>query len=184
MAGVDVDQLVFVDETGTHTSMARVHARAPVGVRAQVVAPLVAPRNRGVVTTLIAGLGVEGMCAPMTIEGATTQRVFETYVERVLVPALRPGQLVVVDNVGAHKSARAEQLIHDAKCQLVFLPAYSPDFSPVEEAFSKLKAALRAVGARTREALDAAIVAAMDAITPTDARGWFTHCGYPAHPQH
>ena len=174
MAGVDPARLVFLDETGTTTAMIRGRSRALRGRRAHGRVP----RNRGVVTTLIAALCVAGMAAAMTIEGATTAAVFEVYILRVLAPTLRPGQIVVVDNVAAHKSARAGAAIEAAGCQLVFLPAYSPDFNPIEEAFAKLKALLRAAAARTREALDAAIAAAMGTTTAADAAGWFTHAGY------
>ena len=178
MAGVDPARLVFVDEAGTHTSMTRRRARAPRGRRAQGSVP----RNRGRVTTLLAGLSLAGMTPAMTVEGGTTAAVFEAYLSCVLVPSLRRGQVVVVDNVGAHKIERVSRLVEGAGCELVFLPAYSPDFSPVEEAFSKLKTSLRAAGARTHRALDAAIARAMDAVTPADAAGWFAHCGYPAGP--
>ena len=137
------------------------------------------PRNRGPVTTLLAGLSLAGMAPAMTVEGGTDTAVFATYLEHFLLPALHPGQIVVVDNVGAHKPERIRALVEGAGCRLVFLPAYSPDLSPVEEAFSKLKALLRAAAARTRAALDAAIAMALAAVTPADAAGWFTHAGYP-----
>ncbi len=129
-------------------------------------------------TTLLAGLSLTGMCPAMTVEGGTTAAVFATYLQRVLIPALRPGQVVVVDNVGAHKPERMAELVHAAGCELVFLPAYAPDLSPVEEAFSKIKALVKAAGARTHQALDTAIAAALEAVTPDDAAGWFTHAGY------
>lgn len=174
MRGVDPALLVFLDETGTHTSMTRRRARAPRGRRAYGRVP----RNRGVVTTLIAALTLAGMGAAMSIEGATTAEVFETFLERFLIPTLRPGQIVIADNVGAHKSARVRELIEAAGCRLEFLPAYSPDLNPIEEAFSKLKAHLRAAAARTRPALDAAIAAAMNTVTTSDAAGWYCHAGY------
>ena len=176
MASVDPAQLVFVDECGTHTSMTRRRARARRGERARGRVP----RNRGPVTTLLAGLSLAGMVTAMTVEGGTDTAVFATYVEHFLLPALRPGQIVVVDNVGAHKPDRIRALIEAAGCLLVFLPAYSPDLSPVEEAFSKLKTLIRAANARTRAALDAAIAAALAAVTTADAAGWFAHAGYPA----
>jgi transposase len=138
------------------------------------------PRNRGPVTTLIAGVSLAGMSPAMTVEGGTDTAVFATYLEHFLLPALTPGQVVVVDNVGAHKPERIRALVEAAGCELVFLPAYSPDLSPIEEAFSKLKARIRAAAARTRAALDAAIAAALEAVTPADATGWFTHAGYPS----
>ena len=176
MASIDPAQLVFVDECGTHTSMTRRRARARRGERARGRVP----RNRGPVTTLLAGLSLAGMVTAMTVEGGTDTAVFATYLEHVLLPALRPGQIVVVDNVGAHNPDRIRALIEAAGCLLVFLPAYSPDLSPVEEAFSKLKILIRAANARTRAALDGAIAAALAAVTTVDAAGWFGHAGYPA----
>ena len=165
---------MFVDECGTHTSMARLRARAPRGERAYGRVP----RNRGPNTTLLASMGAGGMGPCLAVEGATTKVVFEAYVERVLLPSLSPGQVVVLDNLRAHKSARVRQLVEGRGCELLFLPAYSPDFSPIEEAFSKLKALLRKAAARTRGALVEAIGRALDAVTVEDARGWFGHCGY------
>ena len=131
MAQTDPSQVVFVDECGTHTLMTRRKARAPRGSRARGAVP----RNRGSVTTLITGLSLAGMVPAMTVEGGTTAAVFAAYLEQVLLPWLRPGQVVVVDNVGAHKPDRMRALVEAAGCRLVFLPAYSPDLSPVEEAF-------------------------------------------------
>ncbi len=173
MGGVDPARGVFVDECGTHTSMTRRRARAPRGQRARGAVP----RNRGPVTTLIAGLSLAGMTAAMTVEGGTDTAVFATYLEHFLLPSLAPGMLVVVDNVGAHQPERIRRLVA-AGCELVFLPAYSPDLSPVEEAFSKIKALVKAAAARTRAALDAAIAAALAAVTAADATGWFSHAGY------
>jgi transposase len=174
MAGVDPARLVFVDECGAHTSMTRRRARAARGERARGAVP----RNRGPVTTLLAGVSLAGMSPAMTVEGGTDTAVFTTYLERVLLPTLSPGQVVVVDNVGAHKPDRVRELVTAAGCELVFLPAYSPDLSPVEEAFSKLKALVRAAAARTRAALDTAIGTALAAVTAADAAGWFGHAGY------
>ncbi len=172
---MDPARLVFVDECGTHTSMTRRKARAARGRRAHGAVP----RNRGPVTTLLAGVSLAGMSPAMTVEGGTDTAVFAAYLEHFLLPALTPGQVVVVDNVGAHKPDRIRELVNAAGCELVFLPAYSPDLSPIEEAFSKLKALVRAAAARSRTALDAAIAAALDAITAADAAGWFAHAGYP-----
>src|SRR3954469_8389081 len=146
------------------------------------------PRNRGPVITVLAGLSLAGMVTAMTVEGGTDTAVFATYVEHFLLPALRPGRIVVVDNVGAHKPDRIRALIEAAGCLLVFLPAYSPDLSPVEEAASLLKTLIRAANACTRAALDGAIAAALAAVTTAalaavttaDAAGWFAHAGYPA----
>jgi transposase len=176
MATIDPGRLVFLDECGTHTSLTRRRARAARGMRARGSVP----RNRGPVTTLLAGVSLAGMSPAMTVEGGTDTAVFATYLDRVLLPSLRPGQLVVVDNVGAHKPDHIRALVEAAGCELVFLPAYSPDLSPIEEAFSKLKALIRAAAARTRAALDTAIAAALGAVTAIDAAGWFAHAGYPA----
>ena len=175
MQQTDPTRLVFVDECGTHTSMTRRRARAPRGTRARGAVP----RTRGPVTTLLAGLSLTGMSPAMTVEGGTTAAVFAAYLEQVLLPSLRPGQVVVVDNVGAHQPDRMRALVEAAGCRLVFLPAYSPDLSPVEEAFSKIKTLVKAAGARTRAALDAAIAVALAAVTASDAAGWFAHAGYP-----
>jgi transposase len=166
---------VFVDECGTHTSMTRLRARAPKGERAYGRVP----RNRGKNTTLLASMGAEGMGPCLAVEGATTKVVFEAYVERVLAPSLSPGRVVVLDNLGAHKGDRVRELVEERGCKLLFLPPYSPDFSPIEEAFSKVKTLLRKAAARTRGALVEAIGWALDAVTAQDARGWFGHCGYP-----
>ncbi len=167
---------MFVDECGTHTSMVRRYARAPKGERAYGSVP----RNRAKNTTLVASLSLEGIGEAMAFEEATTKAVFETYVERLLAPSLKPGRVVVMDNLGAHKGDRVKELIEARGAILVFLPAYSPDFSPIEEAFSKIKALLKKAAARTREALLEAIGQALEAVTAqgASARGWFAHCGY------
>jgi len=165
---------VFVDECGTHTSMTRRYARAPKGERAYGSVP----RNRGKNTTLLASMGVEGMGPCLVVEKTTTKAIFEAYVERVLAPALWPGQVVVMDNLTAHKGSRVRELVEGRGCELLYLPPYSPDFSPIEEAFSKVKAMLKKACARTRSSLVEAIAAALSAVTPEDARGFFGHCGY------
>jgi transposase len=119
-----------------------------------------------------------GMGPSLAVEGATTRAVFEAYVEKVLAPSLRCGQVVVMDNLTAHKGERVRELIEDRGCELVFLPPYSPDFNPIEQAFSKLKALLRRSEARTREALIEAMGAALSAVSARDASGFFGHCGY------
>ena len=136
------------------------------------------PRNRGKNTTLLASMGAEGMGPCAAVEGATTSAVFEAYVGQVLAPSLRPGQVVVLDNLGAHKGERVRELVRAGGCELLFLPPYSPDFSPIEEAFSKVKRLLRVIGARTKEALVESIGKALDAVGARDARGFFTLCGY------
>jgi transposase len=155
--------------------MTRLYARAPKGQRAYASVP----RNRGKNTTLIASMTLQGaMGASMAVEGSTKAFVFEAYVEHFLCPTLKEGQIVVMDNLGAHRTDRVKELIEEKGCKLWFLPAYSPDLNPIEEAFSKLKAHLRKRAARTREALVEAMGEALWAITPRDAAGWFAHCGY------
>jgi transposase len=167
--------LVFVDETGSHIAMTPLYAYAPRGQRA--ISKI--PRNYGAIMSLIASISMQGMGEALMLDGAADGAAFESYVEQILAPSLRPGQMVILDNLSIHLGARVRQAIEERSCRLLFLPAYSPDFSPIEEAFSKLKAFLRREGARTREALQEAIAAALDLITAQDARGWFTHCGYP-----
>ncbi len=174
VARLDPGRLVFVDECGTNIGLRPLRARAPRGERAFGKAP----RNRGKNTTLLASMGLGGMGPSLTVEGATTKAVFEAYVERVLAPSLLAGQVVVMDNLAAHKGERVRKLIEGRGCEVLFLPAYSPDFSPIEEAFSKIKGLLRRAEARTREALVEAIGRALDAVSERDASGWFTHCGY------
>jgi transposase len=175
----DPGRLVFVvDEMGTHTSMAPLYAYAPVGERAF----LEVPRNRGTNTTLLCSLHLEGMGPSMAVEGATTKEVFEAYVEHFLVPALRPDQLVVMDNLGAHRPKRVRELIEGKGCELLYLPPYSPELNPIEEAFSKVKRILRKIGARGKEALIKAMGRALRAVSIEDVRGFFAHCGYHAAP--
>ena len=140
------------------------------------------PRNRGKHTTLIAGLSLAGIQTPLILEGAVDTDVFEAYVEHILAPTLSLGSVMVLDNLSVHTSGRARQAIEARGCQMLFLPAYSPALTPIEEAFSKLKAFLRRVGARTREALTEAIGAGLEIISRPDAHGWFGHCGYLASP--
>src|SRR3982750_2700470 len=156
------------------TPLTRRKARAVRGMRARGAVP----RNRGPVTTLLAGVSVARMSPAMTVEGGTDTAVFATYLQRFLLPSLAPGTVIVVDNVGAHQPDRIRQLVAAAGCELVFLPAYSPDLSPIEEAFSKIKTLVKAAAARTHQALDAAIAAALNAVTGADAAGWFSHAGY------
>ena len=123
-------------------------------------------------------MSLEGMGAAMTVEGSTTQKVFEVYVEKVFAPTLKPGQVVILDNLGAHRGEKVKRLIESRAASVIFLPAYSPDFNPIEEAFSKIKAILKKEAARGREALIEAIGRALAAVGRQDAWGWFAHCGY------
>ncbi|MBA3615750.1 MAG: transposase [Rubrobacteraceae bacterium] len=136
-AAVEPEMLIFVDECGVHTSLAPIYGYAPRGERLH----LPVPRNRGKNTTLLwSSMTTGGMGPSLAVEGATTARVFETYdVEKVLVPSLRAGQIVVMDNLGAHRSRRIRELIEQQGCELLYLPAYSPDYNPIEEAFAKIK---------------------------------------------
>ena len=173
-AVVEPERLIFVDECGTHTSLAPIYGYAPRGERLR----LSVPRKRGKNTTVLSSMTLSGMGPSLAVEGATTARVFETYVEEVLVPSLHTGQIVVMDNLGAHRPKRIGQLIERQGCELLYLPAYSPDYNPIEEAFAKLKQLLRKAAARSKEALVEAIGAALSAITTADAKGFFEHAGY------
>ena len=169
-------RLVFVDEMGTNISLSPLYGWSRKGERAYCSVP----RNRGKNTTLLASMSVEGMGPSLAVEGATNSQVFETYVERVLAPNLSRGQVVVMDNLSAHKGERVRELIEGRGCELLYLPPYSPDFNPIEEAFSKIKALIRKAEARSREALLEAIGAAISVLSAKDARGFFEHCGYHA----
>ena len=171
---VEAKRLLFVDEMGTNTSLSPAYAWAKKGQRAYCSVP----RNRGANTTVLSSMSAGGMGPSLTVEGATTSAVFEAYVEQVLAPTLRRGQVVVMDNLSAHKGERVRELIEERGCELIYLPSYSPDLNPIEEAFSKIKGLVRKAEARTREALVEAIGSALCAVTAKDARGFFEHCGY------
>jgi transposase len=171
----DARRLVFVDESGFHTSMTRLYARAPRGERAYGKVP----RNRAKNETLIASITLEGaMGASMSVEGGTDAAAFEAYVEHFLAPTLSEGQVVVLDGLGAHRTDKVRELIEEREAELLFLPSYSPDLNPIEEAFSKIKNLVRKAGARTRQALVEAIALAISSLTLEDVAGWFAHCGY------
>ncbi len=159
--------------------MTPTYSRAPRGQRAVGSAP----RNRGINRTLVTSLSLEGAGRGLLLEGALTGAAFDAYVSHVLAPTLRPGQIVVLDNLSAHHGERARAAIEARGAELWFLPAYSPDLNPIEEAFSKLKALLRRAAARTHEALTDAIWAGLRAITPQDALGWADHAGYLPRPR-
>jgi transposase len=159
---------------GVHTSLAPIYGYSSRGERLC----LSVPRNRGKNTTLLSSMTTGGMGPSLAVEGATTSRVFETYVEKVLVPSLRAGQIVVMDNLSAHKPRRIRELIEQQGCELLYLPAYSPDYNPIEEALSKIKNLLRQAAARSKEALLEAIGQALWAVTAEDALGYFEHAGY------
>ena len=175
-AKVDPKRLVFVDEMGINTSLSVLRAWSRRGQRAHCSVP----RNRGPNTTLLSSMTTEGMGPSLAVEGTTTTGVvFEAYVERVLSPMLCTGQIVVMDNLSAHKGERVRELIEARGCEVLYLPPYSsPDLNPIEEAFAKIKGVLRKAEARNREALIEAIGRAISAVTSQDVRGFFEHCGY------
>jgi transposase len=177
---VDLRRLVFVDESGTHISMDRLRSRAPRGVRAYGRVP----KNRGKNLTLIASMSLYGMGESMCFEGATDAAAFEVYVEHFLAPSLSEGQVVVMDNLGAHRPKRVRELIEARGAEMVYLPSYSPDLNPIEQAFSKIKHILRKLGGRTHQALLEAMEEALSKVTPADAAGWFNHCGYQVEVQY
>ena len=168
-------ELVFVDESGANRALCPRYGYAPKGQRCHGQAP----RNRGRNTSILAAMSPTGLVATMTVEGSTNKEVFLTYLENVLCPALRPGQTVIMDNLSVHKNEAVREKIEAAGCRLWFLPAYSPDFNPIEHAFAKLKQCLRKAKARTQETLETAIAAALATITSHDAQGWFKHCEFP-----
>jgi transposase len=171
---VEAERLIFVDEMGTNTSLSPLYAWAPKGQRAYWSMP----RNRGPNTTVLSSMCTEGMGASLTVEGPTTSAVFEAYVEQVLAPTLRSERVVTIANLSAYKGQRVRELIEERGCQPIYLPSYSPDLNPIEEAFSKIKELVRKAEARTSEAAIKAIGAALSVITSRDARGFFDHCGY------
>ena len=173
-ARVEPARLLFVDECGTHTSLAPIYGYAPKGERLR----LSVPRRRGKNTTLLASMSLEGMGPSLAVEGATTAVVFEAYVEKVLAPSLEEGRIVVMDKLGAHRPKRVRELIEQRGCELLYLPSYSPDYNPIEEAFAKVKHLLRQAAARSKDALVEAIGGALSAVNAQDARGFFEHAGY------
>ena len=179
VAEVAPERLVFVDEMGVHTSLAPLYGYSRKGERVH----LQVPRNRGKNTTLLASMTLSGMGETLAVEGSTNKAVFEAYIERALAPTLKAGQVVILDNLSAHKPARVRELIEGMGCELVYLPAYSPDFNPIEEAFSKIKGMLRQAAARTKDALVDVLGEALSAISAQDAQGYFEHAGYRSQAQ-
>ncbi|WP_342167208.1 IS630 family transposase [Methylobacterium sp. SD21] len=171
---LDPTRLVFLDETWTSTKMARTRGRSPRGERLR--SPV--PHGHWKTTTFVAGLRLSGMAAPFVLDGPINRDAFQAYVERVLVPDLTSGDIVVMDNLGSHKGPAVRAAIEAAGARLLFLPPYSPDFNPIEMAFSKLKALLRKAAARTVEGLWAAIGRLIDTITPDECANYFAAAGY------
>lgn len=174
MNRLDLKRFKFIDESGMNLALTRLYGRAPRGVRAVGSVPI----NYGSNITIIGALAASGLDALMTVEGATDGEVFRVYVSQVLCPGLRRGDIVVMDNLGAHKVSGIREAIEKRGAKLIYLPPYSPDLSPIERCWSKIKTALRAAGARTRRALERAVKQAISTISESDALSWFAHCGY------
>jgi transposase len=173
----DLRRLKFIDESGVNISMTRLYGRAPRGERALGSTP----QNYGENITMLGALSAVGLEAMMTVNGATDAEVFAAFMREVLAPTLRPGDIVVLDNLSAHRSQAAREAVEARGARLIFLPPYSPDLNPIERCWSKLKTYLRAAKARSREALEAAIKQAIATVSESDARAWFKHCGYVLH---
>ena len=165
----------FIDESSVNLAMTRLYGRAPAGQRVTGSVP----QNYGPNVTVLGALGVDGLQAVMTVDGATDADVCRTSVTQVLGPTRTPGDLVVMDHLPAHKAVGVQQALARRGARRLYLPPYSPDLSPIEPCWSKVKTALRAAKARTREALDTAIADVMVTVSLADAWGWFKHCGYP-----
>ncbi len=174
MADVPADAIVCLDETSTQTVMTRRRGRARAGIRVTERVP----RNHGDNLTLVMAIGTDGVKAPLVFPRALDGDLFAQWVRDRLVPTLRPGQVVVQNNLAVHKDARARVAIEAAGCRLVFLPVYSPDFNPIELVFAKLKHEVRGAKGRTREAVEAAIGAALDRLTSAELTAYYRHCGY------
>ena len=172
-----LERLKFLDEAGSNIAMTRAYGRAAPGER--VIDSV--PQNYGENVSMLACLSLSGISAPMTISGAVDGLVFLAYVEEVLVPTLAAGDVVVMDNLSAHKVKRVRELIEAVGAKLIYLPPYSPDLNPIEKCWSKIKTYLRAAKARTREALEKALREVLQLITEEDAAGWFSSCGYPVY---
>lgn len=171
---LDARQLVFLDECGVNTVMHRRHARSPRGQRAYDVVP----RNWKTSTTILGALSCQGVQAVMSLQGATDTLAFEAFIEQVLLPTLVPGQIVVMDNLSSHKSTKAQTLVEKAGCSWLFLPAYSPDFNPIEMLWSKFKSDLRREAPRQQEQLEQLIWPLLSTATPKHAHNWFKQAGY------
>jgi transposase len=174
IAALNPERFKFIDESGVNLAMTRLYGRAPRGER--VIGAV--PQNYGAHVPMLAALGSHGVEAVMTIDGATDAEVFRVYVEQVLRPTLRPGDIVIMDHRRAPNAAGIREAIEQTGARLQYWPPYSPDLSPIERCWSKLKTALRTAQARTREALEHAMAQALATITAADAQSWFRHCGY------
>ena len=174
LPGLDADRLVFIDETWASTNMTPPRGRAPQGER--LIAAV--PHGHWKTTTFVGALRTDGLTAPAVFDGPINGESFLAYVEQMLVKTLRPGDIVVMDNLGSHKVAGVREAIERAGCLLAYLPPYSPDFNPIENVFSKFKRLLRRIGARTVRALWRAVRDCLDSFAPDECRNYFRHCGY------
>lgn len=170
----DAKRLIFIDETWAKTNMTRLRGRAPRGQRLMAKVP----HGHWNTTTLIAALGIEGVRCSTVVDGPVDGDVFEAFVAQVLVPQLRPGDLVVMDNLSSHKRGRTRERIEERGAKLMFLPPYSPDLNPIEMIFSKVKQLLRSMSCRRRDELWHAMQQVLDQVTASDAVNCFRHCGY------
>ena len=171
---MNLEKLVFIDESGAKTNMTRLYGRAKSGQRVVDNVPV----GHWCTTTMISSVRLDGSTACMVVDGATNKEVFQAYVQHILLPTLKPGDIVILDNLSAHKNQETRDLIESVGAELWFLPPYSPDLNPIEKMWSKIKAILRTLKARTEKALINAIAKALEAVTTSDAKGWFKSCGY------
>lgn len=171
---MDLSSLVFVDESGAKTNMTRLYGRAMAGQRAIDNTP----SGHWCTTTMISSVRLDGSTACMVVDGATNKDIFEAYVEQILLPSLKAGDIVILDNLAVHKNQRVRELIQSVGAELWYLPAYSPDLNPIEKMWSKIKSILRTLKARSKESLVEAIAKALEMVTVSDAKGWFESCGY------
>ena len=174
-AGLDPRRLVFIDETWAKTNMTRLRGRCPLGQR--LIAKV--PHGHWKTSTLIAALDAQSVRCSMVVDGPVNLDVFTVFVEQVLCPELRPGDIVVMDNLSSHKGARVQELIRSRGAEVAYLPPYSPDLNPIEMIFSKIKQALRSLACRTQDALWSSMQSVLDLVTPSDAANCFAHCGCP-----
>ena len=171
---VDAHHLIFLDESGLKTNMTRLYGRAYGGNRCLDSAPC----GHWETVTILSSLRLDGETESLVFEGAVDRKMFDAYIKEVLAPTLRPGNIVVMDNLSAHKSQEACDAIRNRQAEVLFLPAYSPDFNPIEKMWSKVKQILRGIKPRTEEELFAATATALNAVTTDDAQGWFDSYGY------
>jgi len=171
---MNLEKLVFIDESGAKTNMTRLYGRAMAGQRAVDDTP----SGHWCTTTMVSSVRLDGSTACMVVDGATTKDIFEAYIEQILLPTLKVGDIVVLDNLSAHKSQQVRELIASVGAELWYLPPYSPDLNPIEKMWSKVKSILRTLKTRTKEALIDAIAKALERVTASDAKGWFESCGY------